>query len=322
MRVKTLRHFDQFLNWSSSRHLKRYTLFQPVFEEKITVDLSDLRAFAERYGYFSIAHPLVGKVSTAPADLAIVSCLLSRFSEEIRDPDVLAFVVAEVLTKVLAYRDLKVGQRFEIPVVKEGRASVESFVVDQVFDLWHGMPAFGLKPSQKGVPALLVFRGTDLSLDSQRGWASVMSDLDIAGPGLSAFEKSRKKLRIWLQKMQAQNHKARVFGFSLGGALAAYTFIYENDWIDSVGSFCFNAPGVSSQVIDDWQILPENRQKGFISYVTKGDLVSKVGNLFGTVYELSLETPMQPLTAHTTLMSGQSFFIRQQVDVFKENLSR
>jgi hypothetical protein len=150
----------------------------------------------------------------------------------------------------------------------------------------------------------------------------MMSDLDISGPGLFAFEKARPRLHRWLKAMQAQNKSARVYGFSLGGALAAYAFIYENELLDETGSISFNAPGVSKKVIADWLLLSETRQRGLTFYVAKGDLVSKVGHLFGPVFELSIDTPVKPLTAHTLLMSGQASFVKRKVNLREENLSR
>src|SRR5207249_1381181 len=134
---------------------------------------------------------------------------------------------AELLSKVLAYRDLQLGQTIQIPVEIKGKIVLETFTVDHLFDIWQGMPAFGLIPKKKNLSSLLLFRGTDFSLISKRGIASVMSDLDPSGPGLKAFFHARKEIGGWLQAVQAQGKPARVMGFSLGGALAAYTFIYE-----------------------------------------------------------------------------------------------
>lgn len=323
MLAKTLKSLDQLLNWCLGESLKGYVLSDPPQDKIYEFDTPHLREFVSEYGFLSDSTPLVGRVSDAPRDFAIACSLLDGMHQ--RSPcgprcvEFSHFSVGEILAKVLAYRDLKVGQVIRIP---SGQLAMEEFVVDRIFDLWRGMPAFGLKSLGEGVHSILLFRGTDLSLDSQRGWASVMSDLDWEGPGLGAFQRSQKELHEWLFEMYVENKSARVLGFSLGGALAAYTFIFEREWIAETGSMAFNAPGVSDAVVADWEKLSEEEKKGFQSYVNEGDIVSKVGRLFGEVYQLSVGTPLKPLTAHTSLMCSKPFVIKSTVDVAKENQRR
>jgi hypothetical protein len=198
---------------------------------------------------------------------------------------------------------------------KGGRVSYETFTVDHIFDIWRGMPAFGLIPEKKGIASILLFRGTQFSLISERGLASIMSDLDLSGPGRSAFRRSRDQISQWLKKTAQMNKKARVMGFSLGGTLAAYTFIYENEWIADRGSIGMCLPGVASDVIAEWNSLSPERQKGFLAYVNAGDFVSRIGKLFGTVYCLSVPRILKPLAAHTLLMSSEPKFSVALVDV-------
>ena len=218
VRLRALMSLDQFLSWSTSDDLKTYALEYPLREATLYNRVPELKVFADDYSYFSAARPIVGKVSNDPEDLKLTCCLLKALYQK----GGLQIAVAEVLAKALAYRDLKEGQRIKIPV-----ELLESFTVERVFNLWNGMPAFGLVPDRKEVPSILLFRGTDFSLDSKRSFASLMSDLELAGPGLYAFRKAQAELNQWLKKVHAQGQAARVMGFSLGGALAAYTFIYE-----------------------------------------------------------------------------------------------
>src|SRR5690349_13330910 len=199
VRIRTLKNLDQFLNWSFSEKYKTYALTAPIEEKKIEMDIFEMRSFVENYGYFSFKHPIVGVVTTNKEDLALINCLLRALYEKSENSDYLQIAVAEVVTKALAYHDLKIGQSITIPIEVDGKMSLEQFHVDCIFNIWHGMPAFGLVPERRRVDSILIFRGTDFSLDSERGWASLMSDIDIAGPGFSAFQRSQKKINQWLR---------------------------------------------------------------------------------------------------------------------------
>lgn len=320
VRLRTLNNLNQFLNWSFGDQYKKYELVEDAVEQKFNGS-PEIKSFIKNWGYFSL-HPIVGKVTTEAIDLTVVCCLLKALYENGGSSDFMQIAVGELMTKVLAYRDLKVGQRLTIPIIIDDQIFLEDFIVDRIFNLWRGMPAFGLTPERNDIASILLFRGTDFSLDSQRGWASLMSDLDIAGPGLTAFQHSKKEISKWLKTAHSNGKAAQVMGFSLGGVLAGYAFIYENQWLAEQGSISFCAPGVRQKVIDEWSLLPEERKRGFISYVNEGDIVSKVGRLFGSVYVLLAAKDFKPLTAHTMLMTSLSEFTKAQVDVPKENESR
>lgn len=315
LRVSALRNIDQFLNWSVSEKLKTFPLVRPLQEQTVQGGLSEVKEFVEKYGYFSFERPIIAKVSSDEKDIQLACCLLKTLYQKGSNRKYLEIATAEVLTKVVAYRDLKAGQKIHIPIERENGISYELYTVDCIIDIWHGMPAFGLLSDKIGTPSILLFRGTDFSLVSERGWASIMSDLDIAGPGLSAFKKSREKISAWLNKAAKENKRARVMGFSLGGALAAYVFIYENALLSDTGSVSICAPGVADSVIEQWNLLSLERQKGFVSYVNEGDIVSIVGRLFGTVYCLSTAFHLKPLTAHTILLCSEPAFKKALVDV-------
>jgi hypothetical protein len=314
VRAKALRGLDQFLNWTLSDN-RSYCLLVPQERTVFHDESAFIRHFARGHSYFSPTHPLVAKVSQDPKDLFLVKDLLSHIQEQIVDPAQKELLTMEVLAKVVAYRDLHLGDDLLIPL----RSGAISYRVDKIFNLWLGMPAFGLLPQVSGSAApILLFRGTDLSLDSQRGWASVMSDLDIAGIGLNAFQHAQGMLHAWLEKVSSLA-KARVVGFSLGGALAAYTFLYENALISKEISYAFNMPGISEAILTKWEHVPK---ASFTSYVTKGDPISKMGQLLGTVYQLSTTRSLQPLDAHTLLMLAQAETEQAVVDVAQENLTR
>jgi hypothetical protein len=313
MRVHAIKNIDQFLYWTFGKQPWSFPLASPIQRQQVEMDIPEVREFVTKYGYFSATRPLVAKVTSEEIDLELTCCLLKTLYEKGARGEYLNIAVAEVLTKVLAYRDLKVGQRIHIPLEREGRVSLEPFIVDEVIDIWGGMPAFGLIPENSAVASILLFRGTEFSLFTQRGWASIMSDLDIAGPGLFAFKQARAKISEWLKRAAALGKRARTMGASLGGALAGYTFIYENALLSHEGSIAVCAPGVAGEVIEQWALLSAKRQQGLIGYVNVGDIVSKVGKLFGTVYCLSSGILLKPLAAHTFLMCSQPVFTRALV---------
>jgi len=74
MRVKALENLNQLLDWSASEKQKAFPLVHPLQEKTIAESIPEVKEFAEKYGYFSLSRPLVGKVSSDEKDLA---CLLS-----------------------------------------------------------------------------------------------------------------------------------------------------------------------------------------------------------------------------------------------------
>ncbi|MCI0381681.1 MAG: hypothetical protein L0207_01320 [Chlamydiae bacterium] len=56
--------------------------------------------------------------------------------------------------------------------------------------------------------------------------------------------------------------------------------------------------------------------------MTQGDLVSKIGSLFGKAWEMRLDRTLGVIEAHTALISFQPRYKLMLVDVKEENLSR
>lgn len=314
LRSKTLKNWDRMLTWAFSKKKSSYILAKPLQEKNYFVTASEILGFDQNYSYFSAADPLVGKATMQKEDIQVAECLLKMIDEKIQDPQQKRFSLDEVLAKVLAYRALEKGMELSIP---------QTYVVDELIDLWHGMPAYGLAPKgDQKLPAILLFRGTDLSFSTERGWASIMSDLDVLGPGLSTFLKARPKIHEWLLKMKEKGQSARVIGVSLGGVLASYTFIFEKDQLSSEPSVAINPPGVSEEVFQLWDQFPKETTPPFSVYVTQGDLVSKIGHLIGDVKESRLPFPLKIIEAHVTLISAQKQYSVSQVDLTAENASR
>lgn len=268
-----------------------------------------LQKFAKEHGYFSHA-PLLSLVSSDKEDLRFVQEALENTIQV--DSSWLDFCVTEILCKALAYRDIALNQEIKVPVRNlQNQITLETFVLDRVFNLWQQMPAFGWTPKNPHISSLLIFRGTDFSPTTRRGLASLFSDLDISGPGFRVFRKAKLQIQEWLIKVHQKTNAARVMGCSLGGALAGHTFIEYCDLLSKEPSIAFHPPGIFRRAKKNWNQLGKETKQRFITYVAQGDFVSKVGSLIGDRYILSIDAQLNPLVAHTLLFAGQPLLICQ-----------
>ena len=290
-----------------------YFIKHPWKEEIFSCNISEIKKFAKDHSYFSSTRPLIGKVSKDECDIELTQNLLKIIHEKIKDPKRRILITSEVLAKILAYSDLKEKDEVVIPTLDNyGKSIYVHYFVDRVFDIWNKMPAFGLLPknNKKRVAPILLFRGTDFSLTTKRGWSSIISDLDIGGPGLHAFLNVRPSIHRWLKKAyKITSSKARVIGFSLGGVFTSYTVLFERRWITSdthQPSVSFNPPGVIKKIYQKWIKLDKEKRPLYLVFINKNDLVPKYGHLFGEIYKLVPKNKLiPPLHAHVTLMTAQ-----------------
>jgi len=270
----------------------------------------ELKYFADHFHALSLSRRIICKVTMNRDDIVLCRRLLKLVYETNRHPEVCDFATAEILCKVLAYRNLEVGDVFDIPTVSDGRVEQCSYRVEQIFDLWNKMVAFGLS-SDTG-PPIILFRSTDFNIKRKGGWASMLSDFDPDGPGHTIFSRFRPELEAFATK------PARVMGHSLGGAFASYSAIYHPELLsDCHNSFAFNSPGLERSVLEK---CPE-RSKQFISFITRGDLISKFGHLFGKTLELTTTFALSPVSAHQLLMFAQPKCYIYAIKTEEENTS-
>jgi hypothetical protein len=324
IRSKFLESLDKMLSWVFDKKSRTYVALGGSLKQTLSNSSSEVTNFSSSCGYFSKEYPIVGRVTSAPADIARTCEFLITIHQEVQEKTMRQISTAEILTKVLAYRELKKGIEIPIPSLDEkGRPVLVIYEVNAVLDLWHGMPAFGLVPKVPSfAPPILLFRGTDLSLITERGWASVISDLEIKDPGLSAFLFAQTLIHEWLSEVCQKGKPAKVMGYSLGGVLATYTMIYENALIlkdPKDPSFVFNTPGVSKKVVQDWEAIPAKQRPPVFSFVTEGDLVSKIGQLLSPALQFSTDSFLGPIAAHVTLMSNLPTYYLQEINVEEEN---
>lgn len=319
-------NYEKLFSWLFDQEATSYALLSPPKRTTTENPSLSLVEFTEKYNYDADEKSLIGRVTTDRKDLDITIALLKQISEEIHSPELLLLISSEILAKVLAYRNLQQGDLIPIPTVKENKKiSLVQYRVDRIFDLWKGMPAFGLIPEDKeNTPPLLLFRGTSITLSDKASFASILSDFDPKGPGFSVFLRSRKQLRSWMQKAYAHGSKVRALGYSLGGSFVQYLSIYDYDLLSHkpyVPSIAFNQPGINRELFTKWQEIPNALKPTLLCFVVKGDMVSKLGVLFGSVSQLSLPSPLSPVQAHTTLMFAQPSCLVDEIDLSSENNS-
>lgn len=286
-------------------------LSHPWKNETLLFGIDQFATFSKEHDFFS-KDPIIGKVSSKKEDIEATNRLLRQIHNKVKDPKKRILAVGEVLAKVVAYRDFKEKDVVAVPITtSNGQNIVINYTVDKVFDIWAGMPAFGLVPStyKDEAAPILLFRGTDTYSKSKRSWASVLSDLDLDGPGYTAFLKSKEIFRKWMDELgSSYSHKTRVIGYSLGGAFAQYTAIFESDLLTSdpfQPSITFNAPGVNSKVLKKWDLIDKAKKPLIVNFRTKYDLVSKYGNLIGYTYKLVSNNKISILHAHVKLVIGE-----------------
>lgn len=320
-RRQAIKGWDQLLTWALTPQYKPYKRAIPYVVKSYEVESELLLDFPENYGYFSIHHPIVGMVTESERDIVVTGCLLDEVHESLKDREQLSFTTHEILAKVLAYRSLKKGMHITFSNSKE---KLQTYVVDEVIDLWRGMPAFGLIPSKKnGIAPILLFRGTDLNLTTEKSWASVLSDLDPNGPGLSTFLGARTEIHNWLKKMKESYGPARAMGFSLGGVFVYYTLFYEGSLLHrSQPSVAFNPPGISEDLLAKWNGADPKLRPPIVTYVNQGDFVSQIGFLLSPLWVASLNEEMGVITSHTMFISGQPSYELSKVDVPATNKER
>lgn len=320
MRVKFLKNWDKALTWTLSTKNRDFILKNPIQKKDFSVQSPDFFIFNENYGYFSILHPIVGIVTKEVRDIEVTNCLLMSIYEQIKDKEQYQLTADEILVKIMAYRNLELGMKISVPVVNmQGESVLETYLVDEIIDLWRGMPAFGLIPMKGTSPSILLFRGTDLTFTSEKGWASMISDLDITGPGFKTFLRAKDQIQGWLKKVSRREIPARAIGFSLGGAFVFYTMIHFPDLLHPhFPSKAFNPPGIKNTVLTKWE-QSAGEKPPYIVYVNQGDVVSKMGFLPSNVWEISIKQPMEVIQAHVTIMSLEPSYLMREVDIDAEN---
>lgn len=313
-RSKFFLHLNKFLDWITS--FQNFNYQKKSFLKDFLNPPECLIEFDQQHGFFSSKAPLVGQYTPLKSDLAYVEDILIKIDQVELEKDKRLFYIQEILSKVLAYRELNVGDVIKIPDF-ETPQSISSYTLDVIFDLGLSMPAYAFTSQDKDKPTILIYRGTHFDLTHKSGVASIIADMDLYGPGYTAFFKIEPQLRSFLVKQKLNQKQTVTLGYSLGGVLSLYTGIFFKEFIDVTHSCAFNPPGVQKKLFKLCE--KEKILEQFQVYVNNSDPVSKWGFLIGNVDILSIDKRMGPLMAHTMLMSSQNDLDFFQCDLQEEN---
>lgn len=280
--------------------------------------------FEYKYGYLAKEEMLVGRFTKSLDDIDKTRELILAISQYVKDPFLCDLTTSEVLTKVLAYRNLQPQMEIEIPVIEGHEIKLEKYKVDKVFNLWNTMRAFGLKSLNDKHAPILLFRGTQFSLTSSSSRTSIISNFDPEGPGLSVYQHARPTIQRWLKKVCKGDLKARTMGYSLGGALTSYAIIMDPEFFSkntNETSYAFHQPGVCPILYEKWHAIPEEEKPKFVGFVAEGDFVSKYGRLFDKTYELITDKELPPIESHTSLFFIKNICTISEIELEEENAS-
>lgn len=324
--IKCDKGWDRLLSCLFKYSTRCYLRKSPIHIDKHKNPCLALKYFSDHFGRFSTSKTLIGKVTYDMEDITITKYLFKLIIHHIKSPKLCDLATGEILSKILAYRSLQENMCLSIPTVSPNNIpEMVEYTVDTIFDLWHHHVAFGLYPKNHPTASpILLFRGTDFSLNSEGGRASILSDLDPDGPGRRLFLNAHSTLRQWLKQMHRLGKPARVLGHSLGGTLAIYTYVYEYSLLSQKPyalSYAFNPPGINPDLFELWNDIPNESRLFLETFVTRGDLISKFGSLLGTTYEVFTAKPLSPIISHEQLIFSQPVSYVVQIDVEKENLS-
>lgn len=224
-------------------------------------------------------------------------------SEE--DPFRRKLEVSELLSKCLAYSHFEPGDSLKIPWVDSSGKNINIEYAVDVYNIYHGMPAYILTPkdNQKG-PPFVVFRGTDLS-----SFAAVVCDIDaLKGetPGVRALAAKAESTKTMLAHLSTEfGESPIVCGHSLGGVLAAQTaFVFR----ESIGEvYTFNAPGFSQS---DAMRFSDKPHAPLYQITLPEDVVGRFGHHLGHHLEVKPTSVGLKSSHSSTIFDKENLFIR------------
>jgi len=325
--LKTLSHshitlWENVLSRILSYKSRKYAIDKSQESFIIYNESNAFETFQKKYGYLGEESILVGRTTESDEDITIATKFLRDIYEHVEDPQICDITIAEALAKIIAYRSLPKGYQIEIPTLCGNKMRPRKYVVDETFNLWNDLKAYGLRCIDAPEYPILLFRGTDFSLLDRGSRTSIACNFDPKGPGRSIYLYARPQLRRWLKSVCKKGLKARTFGFSLGGALASYALIDDSEFFSQDPERCsylFSHPGLQSDLFNKYESLQD---KPYIQgFVNEGDFVSKYANLFGETYTLYTDHQYEPIKSHTSLYLVKSTCYIAPVQLTRENRS-
>lgn len=312
---KTLHFWDRFISSLFSYNGRSYLKGKRVLQS--TIPFPEYTSFFHKYSRFGTERGIICTVTDFEEDKKLLSNILSLIAEQYDPPELKELICADLWGKGVSYRALKKGDTF--PFFSSSKRKTLRFSLDTEIPLWKDIRAFGFVSQEK--EALLLFRGTDISLLSSAGRASMLSDLDPEGPGLAVFHAAQEALSQWLKTQKSVGREVRVIGHSLGGALACYSLIiFPELFSKQCASYATNYPGVNELLLRKWSNI--DKKPKFIGVVTDGDAVSKCGYLLDDTSVFVAHRKVPPLQSHELLFGAESSFSLYELNAMDENQSR
>ena len=237
-----------------------------------------------------------------------VQDVLLKIHEHIEDTNIMQVMTAQILSKVLIGKNahfIKIGNKVKVPTVDQnGDKKLVEYTFDKKFNLWQGIPAFGLIDVGGKAAPLLIFKSTNTNLEEADTLPTLVANLHPKGPGWKLFSESQEEVAVWLKQANQQSEKkARTIGYSLGGILASYFLTYHSAAFNKdehQPSLILDAPGVNHNIEKDWLDI---EKKPFVkTYVNRGDLIPKVGDAFiGSAFEVRIAQKIKGFDSHRAL---------------------
>ncbi len=250
-------------------------------------------------------------------------------------------LIAETLSKSLAYND-KIDQReIVIPVEVEGTMKFVNYKIEKQY-LGEKLPFYVFTPistpvisqtsslnaTEKEIKQYaqpwVVIRGTEplLTEDKEGAQESIAADVKDANgvSSLPIWQRSDELLVLLAQLKEKTGQRINITGHSLGGTLAQAMAVIYNPLVDQ--TFAFNSPGVDKNIHDFAMELDKQVQDKIVVFHRAGDIVSsaspkRIGQNFEIISTLSAKEQNDAFVKHSDMMLNIPH--RQtQVDIKKD----
>lgn len=225
----------------------------------------------------------------------LLQLLLKRIFEQLQNENISHELLIGHILAYLPFFAVEEGETFEIPIRINNEWKLVSYAAKKITltppALGSPITAIGLKSCH--APPLLLYKGT--SYPSDEGFVlSILTDLNPgASVGAYAIYLAREKIAGWLA-----DSKVKIFGLSLGGALALHTAVLFPENIDAV--FAYNPPALLQNEMCKWQKMSPSYPTVHVIY-HENDIVPATGFKWGdgwNIYRIYLDKKKLFLLAH------------------------
>lgn len=236
----------------------------------------------------------------------LLQLALHKIYEQVKEENISHELLIGHILAYLPFFAVEEGETFEIPIQINGEWKLFSYSAKKIAltpsELGSPITAIGMTACQ--APPLLLYKGTSYPTDE--GFSlGVLTDLNpAASVGAYAFYLGREKIAEWIA-----GRKVRVFGLSLGGALALHTAAQFPENIDAV--FAYNSPALLQNEICKWEKLHPPYPRVYVVY-HENDVVPTTGFKWGkgwNIYRIYLDKKKFFLLAHFKCFTSRKYHL-------------